>query len=130
MNSKLYGKNFTLTSDILSHLEQFKSEESIKNILSSKQISYSNAKRIIGRMSDPNEKEKLGGEKFLEYLNGLLGEKRGQVERSAEHKSEYGGMQNQFRKAHNNNTKKIDTQQDLSVVESLQRINEIIKKLL
>ena len=130
MNKDLYGEEFNVDNGILTHLKNFSSEPTIKNILSSGKVSYSNAKRIKNRMQNPEEKEKLGGDAFLKFIDSLLDRERGKNERSKHHKSEYGGLSNQFRKSHTNNTGKIDTKQDLAVLENLKQINDLIKKLL
>lgn len=130
MNKDLYGEEFNVDNGILTHLKNFSSEPTIKNILSSGKVSYSNAKRIKNRMQNPEEKEKLGGDSFLKFIDTLLSSERGKKERSKQHRSEYGGLSNQFRKAHTNNTGKIDTKQDLAVLENLKQINDLIKKLL
>ena len=129
MNKDLYGKEYEVPTNILNNLKTFGGEKTINNILNSKKISYSNLKRIKNRMQNPEEKEKLGGDTFLKFIDTLLSSERGKKERSKQHKSEYGGLSNQFRKAHTNNTGKIDTKQDLAVLENLKQINDLIKKL-
>ena len=89
MNKDLYGEEFNVDNGILTHLKNFASESTIKNILSSGKVSYSNAKRIKNRMQNPEEKEKLGGDAFLKFIDSLLDRERGKKERSKHHKSEY-----------------------------------------
>ena len=62
MNKDLYGKNYELPKDILDHLGNHSNNETIGNLLSKGNVSYSLLKKIKHRIEN-GEKNKLGGDK-------------------------------------------------------------------
>ena len=137
MNSNLYGKTYEIPSDILSKLESFKSEKTIANLLSKGTITYQNIKKIIHDMEN-GELDKLGGNDFKSWLDLTLTSDKDRVHGSKEIRKN-GGMENQFIKPHEKKEVNVRPSQrheksinkyDSSVIESLQRINEIMKKIL
>ena len=137
MNKELYEKEFEIPSDVLSSLENFKSEKTIANLLSKGKITYSNIKKIIHDMEN-GELDKLGGNSFKGWLSQTLNSGRSGVHNSKKVKSD-GGMENQFIKSHEKNNvnvrpskkhEKSVNKYDTAVLESLQRINEIMKKII
>ena len=137
MNKELYEKQYEIPSDVLSKLEPFKSEKTIANLLSKGKITYSNIKKIIHDMEN-GKIDNLGGNDFKSWLSQTLGSDRTRVSNSKKIKSD-GGMENQYIKSHEKNNvnvrpskkhEKSVNKYDTAVLESLQRINEIMKKII
>ena len=137
MNKELYGKTYEIPSDILSKLEPFKSEKTIANLLSKGKITYQNIKKIIHDMEN-GEHDKLGGSDFKSWLTQTLTSDKDRVHGSKEIRKN-GGMENQFIKSHEKKNINVRPSQrhekslnkyDTAVLESLQRINDIMKKIL
>ena len=149
MNKDLYGKEYEIPSDILKNLDKFKGEQTIKNLINSKKISYSLLKRIKNRMEN-GEIDNLGGQNFKNWVEQKLGEDRRGIETSKKVKRK-SGVSNAFIKPHSKDdlvrpskkhrkaSERHDTWSDNSsnfnlklearIIEELQIINEIIKKL-
>lgn len=137
MNKDLYGKNYPIPQNILIGLKNFSNNETIKNLLSSGQISYSLMKKCIHRMEN-GEKNILGGDQFYNWLKHTLSSNRNSLEVTKRTKSET-GMPNAYIKPHekqNLNTTNRPTKShnnfssELKINESLKRINEIISKII
>ena len=98
MNKDLYGKIYEVPTDILRNLEKFRGEKTIDKILKSKEITYSNLKRIKNRMEN-DELENLGGQNFKNWLEQKLGEDRRSIHKSKDVKRK-SGVANAFLKPH------------------------------
>ena len=149
MNKDLYGKEYEIPSDILRNLNNFKGEKTIANLINDKKISYSLLKRIKNRMEN-GEVENLGGETFKSWVEQKLGEDRRAIKTSKKVKRK-SGVANAFIKPHSKDdlfrpskrhrkaSERHDTWSDNSsnfnlklesrVIEELQIINELIKKM-
>ena len=149
MNKDLYGKEYEIPSDILRNLNKFKDEKTIANLISKKKISYSLLKRIKNRM-DSGELDNLGGQNFKNWVEQKLGEDRRAIKTSKKVKRK-SGVANAFLKPHSKDdlvrpsqrhrksSERHDTWSDNSsnfnlkleyrVIEELQIINELIKKM-
>ena len=149
MNKDLYGKEYEVPSDILENLNDFKDEKTIANIINNKKISYSLLKRIKNRMEN-GEMDNLGGENFKNWVEQKLGEDRRGIKHSKDVKRR-SGVANAFIKPHSKDdlvrpskrhrkaSERHDTWSDNSstfnlkiesrILEELQIINEIIKKM-
>jgi hypothetical protein len=149
VNKDLYGKEYEIPSDILKNLDNFKGEQTIKNLINSKKISYSLLKRIKNRMEN-GEIDNLGGQNFKNWVEQKLGEDRRAIHTSKDVKRK-SGVANAFIKPHSKDdlvrpskrhrkaSERHDTWSDNSssfnlklesrIIEELQIINEIIKKL-
>ena len=149
MNKDLYGKEYEIPSDILNNLNKFKGEKTIANIINKKKISYSLLKRIKNRMEN-GEMDNLGGQNFKNWVEQKLGEDRRGIKHSKEVKRK-SGVANAFIKPHSKDdlvrpskrhrkaSERHDTWSDNSssfnlklesrILEELQIINEIIKKM-
>ena len=149
MNKDLYGKEYEVPSDILKNLNKFKGEKTIANIINNKKISYSLLKRIKNRMEN-GEMDNLGGQNFKNWVEQKLGEDRRAVHTSKDVKRK-SGVANAFIKPHSKDdlvrpskrhrkaSERHDTWSDNSsnfnlklesrVIEELQIINELIKKM-
>lgn len=149
MNKDLYGKEYEVPSDILKNLNDFKGEKTIANIINNKKISYSLLKRIKNRMEN-GEMDNLGGENFKNWVEQKLGEDRRAIHTSKDVKRK-SGIANAFirphskddlvrpSKRHRKASERHDTWSDNSstfnlkiesrILEELQIINEIIKKM-
>lgn len=148
MNKDLYGKYFEVEKSQLDSLEKFRGEKTIDNILNSKQVSYSNLKRLKNRMEN-GEMDSLGGTDFYNWVDQTLSGKRRDINTSKEIKRK-NGESNAFlsshekRKAirpserHRKSSEKFDTWNDNSqsflrleskVVDELKLINNLIKLL-
>lgn len=150
MNKDLYGKYYELDENILNSLENYKGEETISNLIDKKQVSYSGLKKIKNRMEN-GEMENLGGQDFKNWIEQKLGEDRRAIHTSKEVKRKSGAA-NAFLKPHSKRdlirpterhrkaSERHDTWSDNSsnfnlklehrVIEELQIINELIKKLI
>ena len=149
MNKDLYGKEYEIPLDILRNLNNFKGEKTIANLINDKKISYSLLKRIKNRMEN-GEVENLGGENFKTWVEQKLGEDRRAIKTSKKVKRK-SGVANAFIKPHSKDdllrpskrhrkaSERHDTWSDNSsnfnlklesrVIEELQIINELIKKM-
>lgn len=136
MNSDLYGKKYEVPEQVLKSLENHKDETTINNIFKSGYLTYQNMKKILHDI-----KNKKFGDKDLSslesFINQNLGADRGSVNRQKRDASD-SGMQNQYLSAHKKNDpgnitdrqhSKIYESYNKEVVDSLKRINEIMKKL-
>lgn len=149
MNQELYGQIYEIPDNILSNLEKYSGNERIKNLINSKQISYSNLKKFKHDMEN-GEKESLGGEFFENWIKNTLSTKRDNSETSKRVKQK-SGQSNAFISSHekreknsirpserhrraserhstslDNNFLKLESK----VIEELKIINEIMKKLI
>jgi hypothetical protein len=149
VNKDLYGKEYEVPSDILKNLNKFKGEKTIANIINNKKISYSLLKRIKNRMEN-GEMDNLGGQNFKNWVEQKLGEDRRAIHTSKDVKRK-SGVANAFIKPHSKDdlvrpskrhrkaSERHDTWSDNSsnfnlklesrVIEELQIINELIKKM-
>jgi hypothetical protein len=138
MNKDLYGKTYKVPDNHLKTLNNYGSEETIKNILNKGEVSYSNMKKIKNRMEN-GEKDKLGGDSFYNWINQSLGSDRSGLETTK--KSESLVMNNRYMKPHAKDSlntmnrpskshKSTIEKYDSSITESLKRINEIMKKII
>ena len=149
MNKDLYGKIYEVPTDILRNLEGFRGEKTIDKILKSKEITYSNLKRIKNRMEN-DELENLGGQNFKNWLEQKLGEDRRSIHKSKDVKRK-SGVANAFLKPHSkddlvrpsqrhrkaserhntwsDNSSNFNLKLESRVIEELQIINELIKQI-
>lgn len=149
MNSNLYGQVFPIPDNILSNLQKYSGNETIDNLLNSKEISYSNLKKILHDMKN-GEKEKLGGDFFEGWVKNTLSTKRDNVTTSKRAKMK-SGQENAFisthekrdrnsirpSERHRKSSERHSTSTDNSflkleqkVIEELKTINEIMKKII
>lgn len=137
MNKDLYGKNYPIPENILKHLERYNQNETIRNLLSSKQISYSLIKKCLHRMEN-NEKDILGGDVFYNWLKQTLNSDRNSLNLSKDIKADI-GMHNTHIKQHSkdnittlNRPSKSHgrTNDELKINENLKRINQLISKII
>lgn len=130
MNKDLYGKQYKIPNNILDHLKKYSNNESISNLLSNGNISYSQMKKLKHRMEN-GEKKELGEDSFYNWVNQTLNSDRGSVETSKQVKSDT-GMQNQFIRPHEKQgfSNHNDVNQDVKITEALKRINQIMSKLI
>jgi hypothetical protein len=149
VNKDLYGKIYEVPTDILRNLEKFRGEKTIDKILKSKEITYSNLKRIKNRMEN-DELENLGGQNFKNWLEQKLGEDRRSIHKSKDVKRK-SGIANAFIKPHSkddlvrpsqkhrkaserhntwsDNSSNFNLKLESRVIEELQIINELIKQI-
>lgn len=141
MNSKLYGKKYEIPENILTHLNNHKGETTVDNIVNSSEngISYSLLKKIKHRMEN-GEKEQLGGDTFLNWINNTLTSDRNGVEISKKAKSDV--LPNSYNKESNDNLNGLKNMNrpskshrkhmtdEQKITENLKRINELISKIL
>jgi len=149
VNKDLYGKIYEVSTDILRNLEKFRGEKTIDKILKSKEITYSNLKRIKNRMEN-DELENLGGQNFKNWLEQKLGEDRRSIHKSKDVKRK-SGVANAFLKPHSkddlvrpsqrhrkaserhntwsDNSSNFNLKLESRVIEELQIINELIKQI-
>lgn len=150
MNKDLYGKYYELDEAILNTLDKYKGEDTISNLINDKKISYSNLKKIKNRMEN-GEMENLGGQDFKNWIEQKLGSDRRAISTSKDVKRK-SGVGNAFIKPHSKRdfirpterhrkaSERHDTWSDNSsnfnlkleqrVIEELQIINDLIKKLI
>ncbi len=150
MNKDLYGKYYELDENILNSLQNYKDEETISNLLDKKQISYSNLKKIKNRMEN-GEMDNLGGQDFKTWIDQKLGSDRRDLHTSKEIKRKSGAA-NAFIKPHSkrdfirpterhrkaserhdtwsDNNSNFNLKLEHRVIEELQIINDLIKKLI
>ena len=136
MNSEMYGNTYEVPHNVLSSLENFKDERTIHNIFTNGYLTYQNMKKILHDIDNGKF-----GDKDLSTLKSFitqnLGSGRGSIRRQKRDASD-SGMQNQYLSSHSKNDPRNITDKPHSklyenynqeVVNSLKRINEIIKKL-
>jgi hypothetical protein len=137
VNKDLYGKYYTVPEHILKHLQNHSGNETIGNVLSNGNISYSLLKKIKHRIEN-GEKNELGGDTFYNWINHTLTSDRNGLELSKNAKSET-GISNAHNATHTkDNIKDLnrpskshhDNNADIKITESLKRINEIISKII
>lgn len=150
MNKDLYGKYYELDENILNSLQNYKDEETISNLLDKKQISYSNLKKIKNRMEN-GEMDNLGGQDFKTWIDQKLGSDRRDLHTSKEIKRKSGAA-NAFIRPHSkrdfirpterhrkaserhdtwsDNNSNFNLKLEHRVIEELQIINDLIKKLI
>lgn len=150
MNKDLYGKYYELDENILNSLENYKGEETISNLIDKKQVSYSGLKKIKNRMEN-GEMENLGGQDFKNWIEQKLGEDRRAIHTSKEVKRKSGAA-NAFLRPHSkrdlirpterhrkaserhdtwsDNNSNFNLKLENRVIEELQIINDLIKKLI
>jgi hypothetical protein len=136
MNSEMYGNQYQVPQDVLNSLENHKDETTINNIFVNGYLTYQNMKKILhdidnGKFGDKNLST------LKSFITQNLGSDRGSVDRQKRDASD-SGMQNQYLSAHRKNDPRNITDKPHSkfyenynkeVVDSLKRINEIMKKL-
>jgi hypothetical protein len=134
MNSEMYGNQYQVPHNVLTSLENFKDERTIHNIFTNGYLTYQNMKKILhdnGKFGDKNLST------LKSFITQNLGSDRGSVHRQKRDASD-SGMQNQFLSTHqksdprnitNKPHSKLYENYDQEVVDSLKRINEIMKKL-
>ena len=136
MNSDMYGKQYQVPQDVLSSLENHKDETTINNIFAKGYLTYQNMKKILHDI-DNNKFEGKDLSSLKSFITQNLGSDRGSVHRQKRDASD-SGMQNQYLSAHSKNDprnitnkphSKLYENYDQEVVDSLKRINEIMKKL-
>ncbi len=149
MNKDLYGKEYEIPYDVLKNLNKYKDEKTIANLIDSKKISYSLLKKIKNRMEN-GEEQNLGGQNFKNWVEQKLDSDRNAIKQSKKVKRK-SGVANAFIKPHSKESlvrptqrhrkasERHDTWSDNSssfnlklesrIIEELQIINEIIKKL-
>lgn len=140
MNKDLYGKEYSIPKHISDHLQNFSNAETIGNILSKGNISYSLLKKLKHRIEN-GEKDSLGGDKMLTWVTDTLNSDRSSLENSKTAKKE-SGLPNSFNSSpKDNDTKGLANlnrpsqshhshNDDIKITESLKRINEIISKII
>jgi len=137
VNSDLYGKEYQIPSHTLKHLKKYETNETVGNLLSSGKVSYSLLKKMKHRMEN-GEKESLGGDHMLGWVNQTLNSDRSSLSNSKDIKSDTGisnthidshekndlSTMNRPSKSHSKNNS------DIKITESLKRINELISKII
>jgi hypothetical protein len=137
VNKDLYGKNYELPKDMLEHLGNHSNNETIGNLLSKGNISYSLLKKIKHRIEN-GEKNELGGDKFYNWINHTLTSDRNGIELSKNAKSEAGVSNAHIQPHTKDNLSNLNRpsqshhkhNSDIKITENLKRINEIISKIL
>ena len=136
MNSDLYGKKYEIPENVLNSLENHKDETTIKNIFTNGYLTYQNMKKILHDI-DNNKFQGKDLSSLKSFITQNLGSDRGSVNRQKRDASD-SGMQNQYLSAHQKNDPRNITDKPHSklyennkeVVESLKRINEIMRQIL
>lgn len=136
MNNELYGKKYEIPENVLNSLENHKDETTIKNIFTNGYLTYQNMKKILHDI-DNNKFNGRDLSSLKSFITQNLGSDRGSVNRQKRDASD-SGMQNQYLSAHKKNDPRNITDKPHSklyennkeVVESLKRINEIMKQIL
>lgn len=137
MNKDLYGKEYKIPDSTLKHLKKYETNETIGNLLSTGNASYSLLKKMKHRMEN-GEKDSLGGDHMLGWVNHTLNSDRSSIEVGKEAKAQ-SGMPNAYIRPHNKNKlndlnrpskshSKINS--DIKITEALKRINQIIQKII
>lgn len=136
MNNELYGKKYEIPENVLNSLENHKDETTIKNIFTNGYLTYQNMKKILHDI-DNNKFNGRDLSSLKSFITQNLGSDRGSVNRQKRDASD-SGMQNQYLSAHKKNDPRNITDKPHSklyennkeVVESLKRINEIMRQIL
>jgi predicted transcriptional regulator len=136
MNNELYGKKYEIPENVLNSLENHKDETTIKNIFTNGYLTYQNMKKILHDI-DNNKFQGKDLSSLKSFITQNLGSDRGSVNRQKRDASD-SGMQNQYLSAHKKNDPRNITDKPHSklyennkeVVESLKRINEIMRQIL
>ena len=136
MNNELYGKKYEIPENVLNSLENHKDETTIKNIFTNGYLTYQNMKKILHDI-DNNKFNGRDLSSLKSFITQNLGSDRGSVNRQKRDASD-SGMQNQYLSAHQKNDPRNITDKPHSklyennkeVVESLKRINEIMRQIL
>ena len=136
MNNELYGKKYEIPENVLNSLENHKDETTIKNIFTNGYLTYQNMKKILHDI-DNNKFQGKDLSSLKSFITQNLGSDRGSVNRKKRDASD-SGMQNQYLSAHQKNDPRNITDKPHSklyennkeVVESLKRINEIMRQIL
>jgi hypothetical protein len=137
VNKDLYGKQYKIPDSTLKHLKKYETNETVGNLLSTGNASYSLLKKLKHRMEN-GEKDNLGGDHMLGWVNHTLNSDRSSIEVGKEAKSQ-SGMPNAYIRPHNKNKlndlnrpskshSKINS--DIKITEALKRINQIIQKII
>lgn len=136
----MYGKEYNIPESQIKNLKKYETNERVSNLLDSKKISYSNAKKFKHDMeSDSNLKNELGGDSFYNWLNQTLSSDRSGLKNTK--KSESVVMNNRYIQPHEKNSlknfnrptkshKKTIEKYDTAITENLKRINELMKKII
>lgn len=130
MNRELYNKEFDIPETYLNYLTNFRDEKTIQNLLEKKKITYQLLKKLKHRMEVGGEKQQLGGDQFLSWINQTLNSNRSSIETMKDVRS-ITALDNQYNKTHN----KIDLttlnrpskEHGNKLKEDVERINELIK---
>ena len=136
MNNELYGKKYEIPENVLNSLENHKDETTIKNIFTNGYLTYQNMKKILHDI-DNNKFQGKDLSSLKSFITQNLGSDRGSVNRQKRDAND-SGMQNQYLSAHQKNDPRNITDKPHSklyennkeVVESLKRINEIMRQIL
>jgi len=137
VNKDLYGKQYTIPENILTHLKKYSGNEIIDNLLSTGNASYSQMKSIKHRIEN-GEKNELGEDVFHSWINQSLNSDRSSLETSKNTKSNT-GMSNAHNRPHErNNLSNMNRpskshhshNSDIKITEALKRINQIMSKIL
>ena len=137
MNKDLYGKEYKIPDSTLKHLKKYETNETIGNLLSTGNVSYSLLKKMKHRMEN-GEKDSLGGDHMLGWVNHTLNSDRSSIEAGKEAKAQ-SGMPNDYIRPHNKDkvndlnrpSKSHDKiNSDIKITEALKRINQIIQKII
>ena len=132
----MYGNKYQVPHNVLTSLENFKDERTINNIFTNGYLTYQNMKKILhdidnGKFGDKNLST------LKSFITQNLGSDRGSIRRQKRDASD-SGMQNQYLSAHQKSDPRNITDKPHSklyennkeVVESLKRINEIMRQIL
>ena len=137
MNNELYGKNFEIPSDKLEGLQKYSSEPTISTLLKNGKITYSNIKKILHDMGN-GELDNLGGNDFKSWLETTLRNGRDNSSKPKDTRLE-AGLSNSHLKSHEKKNSIVRPSQvhgnslakyNVDVMESLERINDLIKKII
>jgi hypothetical protein len=140
MNNDLYGKKYEIPENVLNSLENHKDETTIKNIFTNGYLTYQNMKKILHDI-DNNKFQDRDLSSLKSFITQNLGSDRGSINRQKRDAKD-SGMQNQYLSTHRkDNVRNLNRQSkshhgsfyeeyNREVMESLQRINEIMKQIL
>ena len=137
MNKDLYGKVYDIPHDTLEKLKKYETNETVRNLLSKKNLSYSLMKNIKHRMEN-GEKDVLGGDDMLGWINQTLNSDRSSIDLSKDSKMASGVSNSHIRPHTKNNLSNMNRQSkshsgfvdDIKITENLKRINELISKII
>lgn len=137
MNNELYGKSFEIPSDKLEGLQKYSSEPTIATLLRNGKITYSNIKKILHDMGN-GELDNLGGNDFKSWLETTLRNGRDNSSGTKDARLE-AGLSNSHLKSHEKKNSIVRpgkvhgdslAKYNVDVMESLERINDLIKKII